>query len=230
MFTRVICLTCALVAGQATALGAFSTISSPTPAYTSGTTVLSLAPFDSDSVTSIFDLGLTIDFTTTGFVTSAPAVWAAWSVAPESENPGGPVPLAAFSVLGSFVLSFSAPVSTFGVEIEPDTLDVGIPVTATFFNGATQVGQITRTLTNTSGPGGISGGARLFAGTSLDQPFTSLVISYDTNAGGPEMGMALAYFRYTLAQQQTGSVPEPATAWAVLTGLAALAAVRIRRS
>ncbi|MBY0375913.1 MAG: PEP-CTERM sorting domain-containing protein [Bryobacteraceae bacterium] len=215
MFTRAAILAFVFVFVESLALGAFTAVSSPDTTYHTNTTLLPIGAAGFTPVSSLFDSGLTVNFSSQGVVTSAPAVWSIWSVAPESESSGGSVPLIAFTV-GTFVMSFSAPVSTFGVEIQPDVLNEAVPVTATFFRGSTQVGQITRNLTTTT----TAGGARIFAGTSLDQPFTSLQLSFGSQASSGNL-FGLAYFRYTLAPQS--SVPEPATMWILASGLAALA-------
>lgn len=217
MFTRMAYLACVLVATESSLLGAFTSISTPTVSYTSSTTLMPLTGLPSITST-IFDSGLTINFSLVGSVTSAPAVWSVWSTSPNSESSGGNVPLIAFNLTSTFVMSFSRALSTFGVELQPDAFDTPVNVTATFFNGATQVGQIVRAITTTTSP--LAGGARLFAGTSLDQPFTSLQISFNTVAANSD-GLGVAYFRYALASQ-TNPVPEPATGFLALAGLAVL--------
>ena len=231
MFTRAAILACALLAAESGALGAFTIVSNPDSTYRANTTLLPLDTFGPAPVTAIFDAGLTINFSLPGFVTSAPAVWSSWSSSPNSENPGGPsdtVSLIAFSLTGNFVLSFSRPLTTFGVELQPDVLDTAVPVTATFFRGATQVGQVTRSINSTGSP--LTGGARLFAGTSLDQPFTSVQLSFDTGAAKTDI-LGVAYFRYTRAPQtdpipdapQTDPIPEPGTVGLIIGGAVALA-------
>src|SRR5262249_37830672 len=121
-----------------------------------------------------------------------------WGSPPNTESA---TPRALFSrTAQSVTLSFSQPISTFGVEMEQNKFDTDT-IIADFFNGATLVGSVSRVI-NTPGAGNVAGadpsqGARLFAGSSssASQTFTSVVLHTENDDGG----FAIAQIRYALA-------------------------------
>jgi hypothetical protein len=155
--------------------------------YTSWTTVV---PFPaSGTFTSITDGILTVGFSTTMTRFTHPGSWLTWSSAPFSEFPGvNPLPLG-YSPATSLTMTLSTAVDTFGFELEPNPFAV-FSFTADFFEGATLLGSITRSVDGTAG-------ARLFAGFETSGArITRVVVT------GPA-DFAIAQVRYHL--------PEPAS-------------------
>jgi hypothetical protein len=109
----------------------------------------------------------------------------------------------------TLTLAFSSAIKTFGFEAEPDPFPSTHTINATFLNGASTVGTISRTFAT----GNMA--ARLFGATTTDQQFTSVVITIDGT------DFALAQFRYS-AQ----AVPEPGSMLLLAAGLGSLAFIR----
>lgn len=105
-------------------------------------------------------------------------------------------------------LTFSVPVTTFGVEMMPNTptLFSSYTTTARFFDGSTLVGTISLGLLS-------PGGARLFAASTTTAEFTSVNLTAQSG-GFPSgtTGFEIAQVRYAAA------VPEPSAL--VLSGIA----------
>lgn len=98
-------------------------------------------------------------------------------------------------------MTFSVPVTTFGVEMMPNTptLIGGYTMTARFYDGSTLVGTISQSLDS-------PGGARLFAASTTTEEFTSVELT--AQAGKYPIGTSgfvVAEVRYAAA------VPEPST-------------------
>jgi hypothetical protein len=104
-------------------------------------------------------------------------------------------------------LAFSVPVTTFGVEMMPNTPTLFFPytMTAKFYDGSTLVGTISKGLSS-------PGGARLFAASTTTAHFTSVNLTAQRgNFPSGTTGFEVAQIRYTAA------VPEPSTL--VLSGI-----------
>ena len=114
----------------------------------------------------------------------------------------------------SLTIQLSVPSTVFGFELEGNNLTVN-PFQVSFFQGATLVGTITRSVNG-------SGGALLFAGSTTNQPFTRAVI---LNTDGLSNGFALAQLRYSVA-----AVPEPASIAMMAQAIGAVAFLGWRRS
>ena len=164
--------------------------------YLGTTSLLPLVGSEFTSVTSVTDGIETISFSDALTVLSVPTTWGTWNTPPFSES-GTPGVLATVFV-SSITLSLSSPQTIFGLEVEPD-FGTNL-ITLDFFNGATNIGSISRTVSS-------FGGALLLAG-QLDQSVTSAVVSSNSD-------FAIAQLRYGT------EVPEPYSAALLLSGLAA---------
>jgi hypothetical protein len=171
--------------------------------YLGSTSLLPIAGSEFTPVASITDGIETISFSDELTILSVPTTWGTWNTPPfsESSTPG----VLAASFLSSVTLTFSVPQSIFGFEAEPD--GGNNVITLDFFNGATNIGSISRSISS-------FGGSLLLAG-ELDQPITSAVISSNSD-------FAIAQIRYGT------EAPEPGSVLLVLSGVAA-AACRKRR-
>jgi hypothetical protein len=116
--------------------------------------------------------------------------------------------LARYSALTSFTMTLSAPASTFGFEIEPNTFGV-FTVTATFMNGSTPLGSVTRDVNGNAG-------ALLAAATSTPS-ITSVVVTIPSGANG----FAIAQIRYALPT--VAPIPSVSTTGVFGLGLTLLA-------
>jgi hypothetical protein len=176
---------CVAIAGAAPAFGQAFQISSPTPAYTGNTTLPAVST--GAGIVAVSGGGQTVTFSAplTGSVVGSVGGWTVWGTPPDTET-ATPTVLATafFPVVTSLTLTLSSPVTTFGLEIEPANATTfptptAHPITATFFNGATTLGTVTRSVTYN--------GARVFA-LSSSTPITSVQISAPAAAGGFAMG------------------------------------------
>jgi hypothetical protein len=247
-------------------------INNPNGAYQALTTKVPIpqpAPINSGSpgfVSSISGGGLTVGIANTnsamgvesrvftpGVVQPPNNGWATWGNLPqvESTNPGGVLfsglpPKAATNT--TLTLTFDHPVAAFGLEAQPGQFDA-YNITATFFNGSTNLGSITRTvdglgqpLNNTSDAA--TAGALLFAATITpgSPEFTSVQLSVPEGVLGSiaatpgASGEAFAQARFSelplsvVNGEVVGVVPEPATVVLLGVGLGALVvARRLRR-
>jgi hypothetical protein len=177
----------ALCAGALAVAPAFAqpyTISSPTAAYTGNTTVVPIS-VTGLPVGSLIGGGQTLTFSTNLTQFTVPGTWAAWGSPPDTES-ANPLVLASAINQTALTIALSPAATTFGFEIEPANVGglppSAYPITATFFNGATTLGSINRSLTYN--------GARVFAFSS-STPITSVQISSPLAAGG----FALSQFR-----------------------------------
>lgn len=144
----------------------FTPITQPDAGYTGGTTLLDITAPDFDNLSSLSGGGVTVNFSSDLVALTAPDSWGSWGAPPNTES-------ATPRVLWSngftdLAFNFSSPVDLFGFEAEPNTLEVSTLV-ATFFNGATEVGQIPIDVDG-------NGGARLFAAQTTGQ-FTRVTLS-----------------------------------------------------
>jgi hypothetical protein len=183
----------------------FITISQPTAAYLSGTTLLVFTDPDGTLVGGGASGGEALVYSSDLVEYTVPTSWAAWGTPPAVETS---TPRVGFtngvSTLG---IRLTVPAKTFGVEVEPDNHALE-QTAAAFFSGSTLVGTIDLS------PDG-NGGALLFAASTTTNPFTSVVI---TNLKGHDF--AIAEERFAVA------VPEPATLLLLIPAFAALALLR----
>jgi hypothetical protein len=199
-------------------------ITNPTPAYQAQTTLIPITAPDFTVVSSVTGGGLTVSFSqmmqARTVTPGDPSNWDTWSVPPNSENATPRIlftgPAGMNQTQTSVTLSFSHPVSTFGVEMQPNNFDI-YSLTADFYNGVTLLGSITRLVDglgegdpNNPNPGG---GARLFAATIFPGglPFTSVVLHANEGQVGPfgtpgPNGFAIAEIRFS---ESPLPIPEP---------------------
>lgn len=184
-------------------------ISSPDAAYQLATVKIPITVVDGSDMTSLTDGNVTFAFSHIREARTVGVGWATWSSPPDSESatPRVLVP-DNYAALTDLTISFSSPLSTFGVEAEPNNFSLQ-SFTATFFNGANVVGSANYTINGSSG-------AQLIAASATGgDVFTSVNISANDS-------FALAQFRYAEA------IPEPATGAVLALSLAACAARRRR--
>ncbi len=130
--------------------------------------------------------------------------WSTWNSPPATES-ATPRVLARYSTLATLTITLSAPTTTFGFELEPNSFGA-FPITADFLNGSTSLGTVTQSVNGNSG-------ALLFA-ASTTTPITSVVIT----ATGGGNGYAIGQFRY--AAVAPPGVPVPGTL--ILSGVGIL--------
>jgi hypothetical protein len=186
----------------------------PNSAYTSSTTLIPITGPDFDTTLTLSDPNLTVTFSTLMEKFSVPDSWTAWGSPPATES-STPRVLSPFDfTITSITLSFSQPLSTFGLEAEPDATTQGaFPITLDFFSGVTLLGTVSNTIDGSS--------AALFAASST-MPITSVTLTVSGNAADPAgTDPGIAQLRYAL-------VPEPSTWLMVAIGLALLAVRRFR--
>jgi len=209
----------------AAAHASFVIIAQPNAAYTSSTTLIPITGNDFDTTTSLSDANLTVTFSTLMEKFSVPTTWTSWSSPPDAETSTPNVLSPADISVNSVMLNFSTALSTFGIEVEPDALPQygTFPVSLTFFNGATQIGQINKNLDGAT--------SALFA-ASVDGAtplITSVVLTVAPNVQSPHgTDPGMAQFRYALAS--VSSTPEPATLFTCGSLLAVLFGLRSRRA
>jgi hypothetical protein len=199
-----------LLLGTAAANAQITQIPLPNGAYTSSTTLLPITGADFDTTLTLSDPNLTVTFSTLMEKFTVPASWTAWGSPPATEG-STPRVLSPFDfTITSITLSFSQPLSTFGLEAEPDATTQGaFPLTLDFFNGVTVLGTVNNTIDGSS--------AALFAASST-MPITSVTLTVGGNAADPAAtDPGIAQVRYALQP-----VPEPATWLMVAIGLALL--------
>lgn len=165
----------------------FNQISTPDAAYLSGTTKIDFSALaNATPVSSISNGALTVTFS--GGVSflkgSVPGGgWGTWSAPPFSES-GTPAVLYDYAASGG-TLSLSAPVSTFGFELEPNPFSLqAFTVQFLIMSGSRVVGQIPLVVNGSSG-------ARLFAASVSGAKFDKIVI-----VGPGPIGFGIAQVRY----------------------------------
>jgi hypothetical protein len=199
-------LTLAALASLATtARAGFLPVSQPNAAYLASTTKFGIPSPPNSSVNSLVADGLTISFS--GPMTSVQAGPGhfGWANPPFVEDSA---PVTLYSQQQSLrVLTFSQPLETFGVEMMPNNstsfIHPTFTLTAQFFNGGTPLGTISQGLKS-------PGGARLFAATDTDTPFTSVRLSA---ASSQALGFLIADVRAEVV------TPEPASLGLFAVGL-----------
>jgi hypothetical protein len=192
----------------------FSLISTPAAVYAGGTASIAIANPEGAAVTALTAGGQTITFSSsmTALTVGGVGGWGFWGSPPDTES-ATPRVLATPANETSLTIALSAPVNTFGFEIEPANSG-GFPPTpflfnATFLNGTNTLGAVSRSVT--------FNGAMLIAATSTT-PITSVRITAPATAGG-----------WAIAQFRSGNVPTalasvPALSPAALVALALLLA------
>jgi hypothetical protein len=186
----------ALAGLSTTARAGFMPVSQPNAAYLASTTKFGIPAPPNSSVNSLVAGGLTITFSRPMTSVQSEGNFG-WADPPFVED-SAPVTLYSQQQI-SRVLTFNQPLETFGVEMMPNNstnfFQPKWTLTAQFFNGTTLVGTISQGLKS-------PGGARLFAATDTDTPFTSVKLSA---ASSQALGFLIADVR---AEAVT---PEPAS-------------------
>lgn len=196
----------------------FMPIAQPDAAYTGSTTLIPITGSDGDTLLALSDANLTVTFSTLMQEFTVPSTWSNWGSPPTVET-STPRVLSPVDYLTTFsvTLSFSKPLSTFGLEAEPDAFEGTFPVRLDFFNGATPIGTVSNNLDGF--------GAALFAASSMT-PITSVTLTIEGNSQDPQgTDPGIAQIRYALAASQ--GVPEGgATIWLMLAAALSLFAVQ----
>ena len=137
------------------------------------------------SVASITNGIQTVSFSNNLDIHTVPTSgWATWGSPPNTES-ATPRVVGTYSALTSFTMTLSVPSYTVGFEIEPESFDSPTySITATFRNGVTTLGSITRSVAGNAGA--------LLAAASSGTPITSVVLTIPSGA----QGFAIAQFRY----------------------------------
>src|SRR5947199_387578 len=112
------------------AFGQFSPISTPTPAYLSGTLAMTLTVPDSTVLSALTAGTQTITFSSsmTALTVGAVGGWGFWGSPPQTES-STPRVLATPADLTGLTMTLASPVNTVGFEIEPANSG-GLPATA----------------------------------------------------------------------------------------------------
>jgi hypothetical protein len=196
------------------AFGQLSQILTPTSPYTGGTLAMTVTVPDS-TVLSVLAAGtqtITFSSSMTALTVGGIGGWGFWGSPPQTES-STPRVLGTPADLTSLTMTLGAAVNTFGFEVEPANSGglpaTAFPFTATFFNGATPVGSVSRSVTFNS--------AALIAASSAT-PITSVRVTAPAAAGG----FAIAQLRSGNLALATASVP--AVGPVALCGLALLLA------
>lgn len=189
--------------------------------YTSYTTLMPITVPNFTLFNSVTGGGLTATFSanlnarTATSVTAPGGGWGSWSEAPFSERPaGGTIRVGFHQGSVPLTINLSAGVDVFGFELEGNLLAANT-FTAEYFNGATSLGSITRSVVGASG-------ARLFAGVEPGGDLIDRIVVSGTDT----TGFGTAQYRF---HQGGGGpvVPEPASL--TLLGLGGLALVGYAR-
>jgi hypothetical protein len=173
---------------------AITVISTPDDGYRTLTTLIGV-PASPGPRTSWGDLDLTVSFSTPLLPLTVGSGWATWGSPPDTEQDNPRV----FWTQGATTIEFgfSSAITAWGFEAQPNPFSV-FDITAEFYNGATLLGTITRSVDGNAG-------ARLFAAIAdAGDSFTRVVVRSDAD-------FAVAQLRYTLP----AVIPEPAT-WAMM--------------
>jgi hypothetical protein len=206
-------LVCIAVFNAVPAHGDFLPISTPNPSYLTSTTLINFPDPDYTVIHSLSDSNLTITYSSmfnAGISEqTVPVSWSSWCSPPACESS---TPRVGFTEgEAEETLTFSVPLKTFGLEIQPDLPETE-EITAVFMHGATVLGTIDLM------PNGNAGGL-LFAATTTTSSFTSVDI---TDLATEDF--AFAEQRYTAA-----SIPEPGAGLLLLLGLLCFAGAFAQR-
>jgi hypothetical protein len=172
----------------------------PTPQYTSETTLLQITDPEGSIITSVSDSVLIISFLSGGSallmdVNAVPSSWATWGSPPNTESSTPTVVRSDDPSVTTVLFQFSVPLTTFGLELEPDDTSAVHDITATFLYNGNTLGVLQRSVDG-------NGGALLFA--AAGGVFDSVSVSSDVD-------FAAAEFRYT-------AVPEPSSRSFIILG------------
>lgn len=183
----------------------FTPIAQPTVAYTSSTTLVDISgiPDNTSGITSVTQGAQTLSFDQGLTKASVPSGgWATWGSPPNTETN---TPSVLFQTPSNTLqILLSVPSTTFGFELQGNQFTVN-EFAVQFYEGANLIGNIPIFVDG-------NGGARLFAGSTTDSPFTSVVIN---NVDGRSGGFAIANLRFT-------AVPEPASVAMVAQAIVAV--------
>jgi hypothetical protein len=200
----------------------FVQIPLPDSSYTRSTTLIPISGADGETTLTLSDPNLTVTFSTLMQKFTVPDSWSNWSSPPNAETSTprvlSPVD---FQNVTSVSLLFSQPLTTFGLEAEPDAFTQygTFPVTLDFYNGVTLLGTVSNNLDGET--------SALFAATS-STPITSVTLTIHGNSILPEgTDPGIPQIRYALAGGAQG-VPEGGAS-ALLLGIAVLGLVAIHR-
>jgi hypothetical protein len=216
---RLASLATLVLAGAAAPLHAtLLTIAQPGAAYTSSTSLLPVTADELANVSSLTDGILTATFSeplqVATVVNTDPTNWFNWGSPPAVENANPRVLISPGTTSTLLTITFSQPVTLFGLEGMPDGFGPE-PMTENFFNGATNIGSISLI------PDG-SVGALLFAASSTI-PITSINITTTADPLANGTDFAIGDLRYALA------APEPNTWIALVAGLGIIGWSRRRK-
>src|SRR5262245_58714294 len=170
---RLVCLLAAL-AGPAAARGGFVVIPQPSAAYQASTTKFAV-PSSGPAVQSLTTSGLTVSFSAPMTPLQAGPPNFTWGRPPFVEDTAPAVLYSQQQLVR--VLTFDHPLSTFGLEEQPN-LTVFFPATLTadFFRFDALVGTIRQGVRQND--------ARLFAATDEEAPFTSVWLTAPSGTFG----------------------------------------------
>jgi hypothetical protein len=209
------------------------TYSTPGSTYLGRTVMIPLLPPDyleTGAYSSITDGTLTVNFNAVHtldpvnmllFTAGPSSGWpAGWGSAPNTEGYSPDIsPQVLYTDYGvsAVLLTFSRPLWTFGLELQPDRPAGGPYSFEAVYYGVGQIlgPPVLRTFGDTTGALPVS--AQLVAATSTGAPITTvLLFGWDPQRNEPvEWGGAR--FRYELAPADPSAVPEPST-WALFAG------------
>jgi hypothetical protein len=194
------------------AVAQFFPIATPLPPYTAGAQLLPITGADDTQLSSLSGGGQTLTFSTslTALTVGPTGGWAVWGSPPNTEG-GTPRVVATPGNQTNLTVTLSSPVNTFGFEVEPANSG-GLPATsfaisATFFNGSTVLGTVTRSVTFNSA---------LLEAASSATPITSVQITAPAAAGG-----------WAIAQFRTGNLPVAAPVSVPTVGIPGLAGLAL---
>ncbi len=187
--------------GSVPAFAQFVPIATPTAAYTGATTLIPITqpdcsgsppPGNPTTLNSLSAGPQTVTFSavmtvnTAGVFPNCGGGWASWGLPPNTETS---TPRVLDTSSTALTMTLAVPASIFGFEVEPaNSCPISFPcpynITATFFNGGTQLGAISLNLNGNAG-------AMLEAASSAT-PITRVVVTAALGSGG----FGIAQLRY----------------------------------
>src|SRR3954452_2957213 len=115
--------------------GQLTQIPLPDDAYTGSTTLIPITGADFETTPTLADPNLTVAFSTLMEKFTAGDSWSTWGSPPATEGTTPRVLSPADLAFTSISLVFDQPLSTFGLEAQPDAFTQGaFPITLDFFN------------------------------------------------------------------------------------------------